>query len=157
MEQSVLAEDVEVCPVVSGGPGLQAAMALALRPRRRPATDLVDECDRQGDRWGACRLALRWGGMSAANQSEPGNDCCVAETGRELAAPVLSRGTGTAIGRDPSNLSVKAPTSGAGEPGLPGRFDCGRRWAVPWRRLRTRAQSLLMLLALHRVGVAREI
>ena len=204
-EQIVLAADVEGLPWLARlARGCQAAALLRDRPtsdRVASAFDLVETCDRQGDHWGACLLALALG-ASLAHGTSDGSEFVPAAAqllrlalnrADELGAPVLSAwayellaaaapqlisaAESDALQHRAARLGVRVPgpsltagsprlvaTSPASPPVLVpaertsrgirlsclGRFDLsvdGR--VVPWRGLRPRARSLLMVLALH--------
>jgi DNA-binding SARP family transcriptional activator len=177
LEQIVLAADVEGLPWLARvARGLQAALLLAARPsseRLRSATDLVAECDRQGDRWASCLVSLAvgaacaWAAVDAAAADQLLRQA--EQTAGHLGAPVLQRWArqlGPRAEGEKSSLSPAVKPAGAGgeAPGRRIELVCLGRFDVlidgvsaPWRALRPRARSLLMLLALrHGRGVHRE-
>lgn len=178
LEQIVLAADLDGLPWLSRvARGLQAALALADSPtpagqtpwRLGPAADLIDECHRQGDSWGSCLLALGLGaGCLAADRRDAAENLLMfaEERADGLAAPVLGVWARRLRSSPPRRRRLEAsdrvvePVTAGPEVRLTcfGRFDLsvdGR--PVSWRRLRPRAQSLLMLLALQQGrGVHRE-
>ncbi len=204
-EQIVLAADVEGLPWLARlARGCQGAALLRAQPtsdRVASAFDLVEACDRQGDHWGACLLALAFGATLARGASVgPEFVPAAAQLLRlalnradELGAPVLSgwayellveaapqlvsAAESDALQGRAASLGVRVPepsstprsprlaaTSPASPPALAAvelsssriRLSCLGRFElsvddriVPWRGLRPRARSLLMVLALH--------
>jgi DNA-binding SARP family transcriptional activator len=97
LEQVVLGADVEGLPWLSRiARGLEAAAFFVRQPtpwRLRSGADLVEECDRRGDRWGCCLLALALGAACLTSEPDRGEAdrlLGVAEQAAgELGAPVL--------------------------------------------------------------------